>query len=84
MGFIVEVFVFNRGDGVGGNYFLGVNVMDLGLVFNGKGYVGKFFRVIFKLKKIFNLYWNENCMYFVCFFDLVLIILLFLNKKYIY
>ena len=43
-GFIVEVFAFNRGDGVGGNYPPGVNVTDLGLVPNGKGYVGKFFR----------------------------------------
>ena len=54
-GFIVEVFAFNRGDGVGGNYPPGVNVTDLGLVPNGKGYVGKFFRATSKLKKIFNL-----------------------------
>lgn len=83
-GFIVEVFAFNRGDGVGGNYPPGVNVTDLGLVPNGKGYVGKFFRATSKLKKIFNLYRNENCMYFACSFDLALITLLFSNKKYIY
>lgn len=45
------MFAFNRGDGVGGNYPPGVNVTDLGLVPNGKGYVGKFFRATSKLKK---------------------------------
>lgn len=83
-GFVLEVFAFNRGDGVGGNYPQDVKVTDLGMVPNGTGYFGKFFRAVSKLRKIFDSYQKEDCMYFVCSFDLALITLLFSRKKYFY
>lgn len=84
-GYDTILYAYNRGKSFerAGNEELG-EVVDLGYLESGGGYVGKLYKHIGTLKRIYKENESSDCLYILFSFDLALINWLFFKKDYVY